>query len=93
MGLLNYFLNDHHWSNRMKILNFSGVSVKHFGLRLILLLPFPLEKEGCLGARTVVQRLSLHIPLWRPWIYQFGSWVCTYELLGNHAVVGIPYIK
>ena len=30
------------------------------------------------GASPVVQRLSLHVPLWQPSVHQFGSWVQTY---------------
>ena len=46
-----------------------------------------------LGASLVALRLSLHIPLGRPGVRQFGSRVQTWHHLANHAVAGIPHIK
>ena len=47
------------------------------------------KKEGR-GASLVVQRLSVHVPLWRPGVHRFGSRVQTRHRLASHAVVGVP---
>ena len=53
-----------------------------------------LQKEKITrGASPVAQRLSVHVPLWRPGVRWFGSWVQTWHRLVGHAVVGVPHIK
>ena len=64
-------------------------------------LPFPvnlnlalfLHLKLTLGAGPVAQRLTAHIPLWRPQVHWFRSRVQTWHHLASHAVVGIPHIK
>ena len=41
----------------------------------------------------MAQQLSAHIPLQRPGVHRFGSWVWTWHRLASHAVVGVPHIK
>ena len=51
------------------------------------------NKKYTAGASPVAQRLSAHVPLWRPRVRQFASWVKTWHRLASHAAVGIPQIK
>ena len=39
------------------------------------------------------QRLSVHVPLWRPRVRRFESQVRTWHCLAGYAVVGVPHIK
>ena len=57
----------------------------------LTLLP-PFYKEPC-GASPVVQWLRLHIPLGRPGVYRFRSWVWTWHCLASQTVVGVLHIK
>ena len=56
------------------------------------LLEISKRRKG-LGAGLVAQWLSLHLPLWRPRVCQFGSPVKPMHCLASHAVAGIPQIK
>ena len=41
----------------------------------------------------MAQWLSLHVPLWRPRVRQFGFRVQAWHHLATHAVAGVPHIK
>ena len=50
-------------------------------------------KNEMRGASLVAQQLSAHVPLQRPWVRRFRSWVWTWYRLSKRAVAGIPHIK
>ena len=85
--------------------NIKGVVSPHFpdeemSLRDEIIWARPFNCQGRLelelkpwAGPVVAQRLSLHVPLRRPGVRQFGSRVRTWHCMARHVVAGIPLIK